>query len=1070
VLPLSDATRLLAAADSVAALSQITAALGFEPPAALPRAARDTFAIPPDFARAEMARGPGGLRALLLELRGEMPMRDALRRLADRLAVHAPHALWLVLTVRPGRDEVALATWHTEGGRASIAALLVERAQVRDSDAQTLAALAASRDGTDVLTHSRWAELLGREALTARFYRTLERVVAALADSLPHAIPADDRSTLALLAVSRLLFLSFLETKGWLDGDRAFLMRTFDDAMRAGGEYHRRILAPLWFGTLNTPMPQRAAVARGLGRIPFLNGGLFSRSPLERRWKQAWCSDEALGAVFRELLQRFRFTPREDREGWSESAIDPEMLGLAFESLMASRQRKATGAFYTPPSLVATVTRAALEEALVGGSVTPAHLEDALRGRRLVGRAARVLEERAASLTVLDPACGSGAFLVHVLEALATIRQAGGDPRPIAAIRRDVLSHSIHGVDINPTAVWLCELRLWLSVVIEHDEPDPRRVPPLPNLDRHVRVGDALGGGDYDDASPIGARRLAPLRLRYARATGHRKEALAKMLDTEERRAAIGSVERALVGARHARAELVRATRQRDLFGERRPPSAATRAELTARRDECRRLEQRRRALRDGAALPFAFATHFADASATRGFGLVIGNPPWVRLHQIPAEQRAEFKRRFVVHRQAAWAEGAARAGAATGFAAQVDLASLFVERALSLTADGGQMALLVPAKLWRSLAGGGVRQFLTEHSELRRLEDWSHAPATFDAAVYPSIVVATRRRAAHRLETPTRTNRDMDAVVRTRVASVRWGTPPERLAFDSSRGSPWLLLPPPARRAFDAMRAAGTPLVESSFGRPLLGVKTGCNEAFLVRTSRGAAAQTVVRHEERSALLETRWLRPVVRGESMARWRIPSSADALVWPHGEQGPLATLPPDLAHWLAPHRRALTARADVRGARTLPWWSLFRTEGARDDMPRVVWADFGRSPQAAVLDAGDRTVPLNTCYIARAATMDDALALTTLLNSPIIAAWLAVLAEPARGGWKRYLGWTLSLLPLPRDWGAARDRLAPIAAAARRGDVLDAHALWPIVAESYGIEPTDLRPLLEWSHT
>ena len=84
------------------------------------------------------------------------------------------------------------------------------------------------------------------------------------------------------------------------------------------------------------------------------------------------------------------------------------------------------------------------------------------------------------SIRVLDPACGSGAFLVHALERIASMRLECGEDAPIAEVRRRVLMTSIFGVDLNPTAVWLCELRLWLSIVIESADGDPVHLPRHP--------------------------------------------------------------------------------------------------------------------------------------------------------------------------------------------------------------------------------------------------------------------------------------------------------------------------------------------------------------------------------------------------------------------------------------------------------------------------------------------------------------------------------------------------------------------------------------------------------------
>src|SRR5207237_1522540 len=182
---------------------------------------------------------------------------------------------------------------------------------------------------------------------------------------------------------------------------------------------------------------------------------------------------------------------------------------------------------------------------------------------------------------------------------------------------------------------------------------------------------------------------------------------------------------------------------------------------------------------------------------------------------------------------------------------------------------------------------------------------------------------------------------------------------------------------------------------------------------------------------------VEDALLRPAIRGEDIAPWRLDAPNEYIVWTHAASGrALERLPPHAARWLTPWRRQLAARTDARNA---CWWSLFRVDGASADRPRVVWADLGRSPRATFLPAQDLSVPLNSCYVALCRDDADALALTALLNSPVAEPWLAALAEPARGGYRRFLGWTMSLFPLPTDWRRTRDALAPIASAAMRSD-------------------------------
>ena len=1112
-MQLAHAARLLASARSLAALAPLAAAAGVDgPPVPLARAtlAHAGYADA-GVTRAAVATGPGALRAFLADVDrgatgrgpgGERPLRDVARALAAALARRAPELLWLLVLRDAGSGQVALAAWSPTPRGPRLAALVADPARVVDSDADTLRALAASADpaptadgprgpvsGADLRTHAAWLDALGRDALGVRFYHALEQTVDALARSTALADAAAARE-IALLYTTRLLFLAFLQAKHWLDADPAFLARRFDACMTAGGGYHDRVLRPLFFGTLNTPRRHRAPASRAFGRIPFLNGGLFSPTPLERRHRAARFGDAELGALVVTLLGRHRFTAREDSTAWSEAAVDPEMLGRAFETLMHPGDRHASGAFYTPHALVEHATTAALRAALSAprhGStpvVRAETIDAALAGQPLERDDATALRTRLTTLRILDPACGSGAFLVHALERVANLHALAGDARPTSELRRAVCAASIFGVDVNPTAVWLCELRLWLSVVIDHEEIDPQRVPPLPNLDHNIRVGDALavppvltpltryswGGAPWGaPAYPVRPTAVATppaavLRVRYAASTGPRKLAAARRLDALERAHALATFDRTLAHLRHARRELLVALRTRDLFGVRHAPDRAAAARLAMLRADVRTVARRRAALaaggKAGSALPFGFAWHFPDAAAAGGFDVVLGNPPWVRPHALPPDARAALRTHYASARDAAWRAGADLARAGQGFSAQTDLAAPFTERALALTRLHGVVAFLVPAKLWRTLAGGGIRTLLTRHADVVAFDDWSDAPAAFDAVTYPSLVVARRRAdVTHAIRPPP----PGPATHGTRGRSSALRPSP---LDPNDPASPWLLLPADARRAFDDLRAAGPPLGATPLTRPTLGVKSGHNAAFLVDVDHVDGRDAFVHAAGRHGTVERDLLRPVLRGTDLARLdETPATTPHILWPYDASGRLlTTLPPGAARWLAPARPALAVRSDARG--TTPWWTLFRTDAADASTPRVVWPDLARRPHPRLLAEGDPHVPLNTCYVARfddpAHALDDARAFATLLRSPPIQAWLAALAEPARGGYRRYLAWTVAALPMPQDWPAARTTLAHIPPSA------DADAHTRAVATAYGITPDALAPLLAWA--
>jgi hypothetical protein len=1051
---LERALGLLRRACSVAGANSILEELGFSGPSLpLDSKARATLGLSDGIRVAEIALGTDCLRGVILELDKASALRDTLGTTAKALSTSAPQFLWIVCAFQPVAAEFAIACWTSARARVHVAALVCRTDKLYASDAETLCALSAVAGESDLVTHSRWLDVLGRESITRRFFSALQSVVAELADSLSGRVSRLERGELALLYISRLIFLSFLETRGWLNGDFGFLSNGYSRCVSEGGRYQQRVLEPLFFGTLNTAVRARSMRARQFGRIPFLNGGLFARSHLEKQRRGSLFTDESFGNAFGSLLSHYRFSGREDSTNWSEASIDPEILGKTFEALMAAPDRKTTGAFYTPQDLVEDVAAHAV-----------ASLPDC---------GAQV--ESLRQIRVLDPACGSGAFLVHVLERIAALRKAHGEAGSIADIRRRVLTSSIFGVDLNPMAVWLCELRLWLSIVIESDDVDPMRIAPLPNLDRHIRVGDSLAGGAFDDrdAVPIGGR-IVSLRARYVRALGPRKRTLARALDRLERSAAIDVLMRRAIRLSAERREILIALRSRDLFGDRHAAEGETRVRLAAVRSCLRENAQRAKALRAGAALPFSFAAHFSDVAASGGFDVIVGNPPWVRVHHIAETSRDRLRRDFTVYRNAAWESGASSAGAGRGFAAQIDLAALFVERSCELLRPGGTMALLLPTKLWRSLAGGGVRQLLIERTDVVALEDLAASQSQFDAAVYPSLLVARRRMPdvapQKKPGSPDRSDHSRPAVraaIRTRQATTRWTCPRDLLPFDSTTGSPWVLIPPLARRSFDRVAHAGVPFFRSEFGRPLLGVKTGCNSAYIVRVESIDGDLACITGGGRRGIIEREMLRPLIRGETLEKWTVAGPREYLVWPHDEHDrPRRALPPLARRWLLPFHDTLSVRSDLHGR--CPWWSVFRTESASHAKPRVIWADFGLTPRAIVVEAREPFVALNSCYVVSCETIDDAHALAALLNSSIAAAWLNSIAEPARGGYRRYLGWTLSLLPIPVDWNRARRMLSPLGERAIHGDVPADDEILGAVLGAYQLCLADVQPLLSWT--
>ncbi|HUF30388.1 MAG TPA: hypothetical protein VMM77_06950, partial [Gemmatimonadaceae bacterium] len=193
MLDISAAARLLASTHAASDLAPLAHAAGCSG-ALLPLDASGLkrIGIAEHVASGCVATGPGSLRALLVDLSPGADLAALLPILAARLSRHASSQLWLLIAV--GR-ETAIAVWSADRARPKVVALRVDPLRVLASDAETACALAAAPEGggADVEVHARWLEILGRDALTARFYQALEELVRQMAAEPARRCPPDER-------------------------------------------------------------------------------------------------------------------------------------------------------------------------------------------------------------------------------------------------------------------------------------------------------------------------------------------------------------------------------------------------------------------------------------------------------------------------------------------------------------------------------------------------------------------------------------------------------------------------------------------------------------------------------------------------------------------------------------------------------------------------------------------------------------------------------------------------------------------------------------------------------------
>ncbi len=399
----------------------------------------------------------------------------------------------------------------------------------------------------------KWAAAFDKEPLTRKFFKQFDAALELIKADLEKLgkLDSPEAYSKAQLLLERLIFLYFVQNRGWLDQRRGFLLDGFEPHRNRPKEcsYYADFLDMLFWSLSSAGS---SAFVRW-DNVPFLNGGLFNDdefepSPRRKRDNPPLpVRNATFEKVFDELLEAFNFTVREDTPLNQEVAVDPEMLGKVFESIVlhaesadpdatAPDKRKETGSFYTPRIVVHFICREVLYQWLLPrltGDDWPGRL------RRLVGldgsdgldreeleklksclspeEGTRLLE-LVKALRCCDPAVGSGAFMVGLLHELTNLRRlaqtaANGyvDPlrqqgsRWLHETKADIIENALFGVDIQQQAIEICMLRLWLSLVVDYDLGiDPIGASPtqfrtalkdisqLPNLEMNFKRGDSL--------------------------------------------------------------------------------------------------------------------------------------------------------------------------------------------------------------------------------------------------------------------------------------------------------------------------------------------------------------------------------------------------------------------------------------------------------------------------------------------------------------------------------------------------------------------------------------------------
>lgn len=304
--------------------------------------------------------------------------------------------------------------------------------------------------------------------------------------------------------MGRIVFLYFLQSKGWLAGNLHYMHDLFYDASdEVKGDFLDKVLEPMFFGLLNTKPEDRssAPLVNGVGvkyipnadEIPYLNGGLFQQEKIDE------VESVFPAGMFQSLFDFFdsyNFTIDENDPNDAEVGVDPEMLGKIFENLLEDNKDK--GAFYTPKEIVRYMCQESLT-AYLQTSIDDAEVKEHIANfvktndvEELGGASSELamsIDQKLIDVKICDPAIGSGAFPMGLLRELYACRKSIEifEEDNAADIKRHIIQNNIYGVDIEKGAVDIARLRFWLALIIDEKEPMP-----LPNLDFKIMQGNSL--------------------------------------------------------------------------------------------------------------------------------------------------------------------------------------------------------------------------------------------------------------------------------------------------------------------------------------------------------------------------------------------------------------------------------------------------------------------------------------------------------------------------------------------------------------------------------------------------
>jgi len=361
------------------------------------------------------------------------------------------------------------------------------------------------------------------ERVTKRFFEEFKSVRLEFTELIEGISDERERRWYASVMLNRLMFVYFLQSKGFVDNRRMSYLQEHLAASsgRFGSDqYYTQFLKPLFFEGFAKPEGERSAQARQLlGSIVYLNGGLFLEHVIEEKNTAIFIPDKAFANLFK-LFGAYSWNLN-DTPGGDDNEINPDVLGYIFEKYI---NQKAFGAYYTRPEITEYLCEHTIHQLIldkvnpsmdIPGLPTPRRFESLadLLLNLDTPLCRRLLFEVLPNLSLLDPACGSGAFLVAAMKTLINVysaitgridflndayltewlRKTRAEHKSLNYfIKRSIITNNLFGADIMEEACEIAKLRLFLALVSSAQSAD--QLEPLPNIDFNILPGNSLIG------------------------------------------------------------------------------------------------------------------------------------------------------------------------------------------------------------------------------------------------------------------------------------------------------------------------------------------------------------------------------------------------------------------------------------------------------------------------------------------------------------------------------------------------------------------------------------------------